>query len=147
VSFVASIALHLLRREFTVRLVTNDGTHLTREWLDRRSSAFSEGEILENLALVELRGNGYLASNLAAGTRPGDLTIGVFGELSRSDLVLLEPLSVPGSWNIAFTTAGGEGPGSPWVWAPVLPHSDLSSEWVAAATRLRTGRRPTRETA
>jgi uncharacterized protein (DUF58 family) len=145
VSLAASIAVHLLRREFAVRLVTTDGTHLTSGWHDKRAAPAIESEILEQLALLPVSHVGSIAVDLSAGSAPGDLIVGVFGSLSETDRLTLETPLSQATRNLAFTTHGETGPGGAWIWEQVLPGDDLAAHWASAGAQLKARRMDIRE--
>jgi hypothetical protein len=88
VSAAASIAVHLSRRGFAVRLVTAAGEDQSSAW-HLRESDLNAGPLLEALAVVQPVSLPRLDTNwLTEGTH-GGLTVAVFGAVYAADLPVL----------------------------------------------------------
>jgi hypothetical protein len=143
VSFTASVAVHLIRRDFAVRLVESDGTDLTGGWHLRGSAGAEEHEVLEALAMVETTTARRVSHNLAAGIGAGEIVVAVLGALSEPDDESLRALAARGTTALAFPMADDAGPSHPWIVTPVHGPDSFTDAWATAATGIRRTRRLT----
>jgi uncharacterized protein (DUF58 family) len=84
VSAVASIALHLSRRGFAVRLVTAAGEDPTSAW-HTREAELNTAPLLEALAVVQPVPLPAIATDWLADPTHGGLIVAVFGRLEAAD--------------------------------------------------------------
>ena len=139
VSVTASIASHLTRRGFAVRLVTAAGEDTSNAW-HLRDAGIDIGELLEALAVVQTDNRSTLdGSWLGEGAR-GGLTVAVFGSLEQHDLPILRRMSVHTTNALAIALdvdawAGGPGTGAGSA-APVLRHAGWRSVPLGPRDRL-----------
>ncbi|CAM3932265.1 DUF58 domain-containing protein [Nocardioides zeicaulis] len=112
VSAAASIAVHLTRQGYTVRLVTASGDSRETQWHSQTAEA-STIPLLEALAVVQLDHSPTPDTQwLAEGN--GGLVVGVFGHLADHDLPFLRRLQHHASANLAVALDVD-------AWAPHLP--------------------------
>ena len=139
VSVTASIASHLTRRGFAVRLVTAAGEDTSNAW-HLRDAGIDIGQLLEALAVVQTDNRSTLdGSWLGEGAR-GGLTVAVFGSLEQRDLPILRRMSVHTTNALAIALdvdawAGGPGTGTGSA-APVLGHAGWKSVPLGPRDRL-----------
>ena len=88
VSAAASIAVHLSRRGFAVRLVTATGEEPSSAW-HVRGAELNTGPLLEALAVVEAVSRPRLDTGWLAEGGHGGLTVAVFGNVEATDLPVL----------------------------------------------------------
>jgi uncharacterized protein (DUF58 family) len=88
VSVAASVAMHLSRRGFTVRLVTAHGEDPGTVW-HFRQAAMNTGPLLEELAVLEATSRQTIASDWLADTGHGGLVVGVLGKVDPVDHAVL----------------------------------------------------------
>lgn len=113
VSAAASIAVHLARQGYTVRLVTASGDSRETEWHSHTAEA-STIPLLEALALVQLDHSPAPDTQWLAEPGHGGLLVGVFGSLAEHDLPFLRRLQHHASSTIAIALDVD-------AWAPHLP--------------------------
>ena len=113
VSAAASIAVHLTRLGYTVRLVTASGDSRDTEWHSHSAEA-STAPLLEALAVVQLEHVAVPDTQWLAEPGYGGLTIGVFGSLTEGDLPFLRRLQHHASSSLAIALDVA-------AWAPHLP--------------------------
>ncbi len=87
VSAAASIAVHLSRRGFTVRLVTADGEDPASAW-HYRDAELNTGPLLEALAVVEPAARKRLDVGWLTDPTHGGLLVAVTGSIDDSDLLV-----------------------------------------------------------
>ena len=85
VSAAASIAVHLSRRGFTVRLVTATGEDPTNAW-HYREAELNTAPLLESLAVVEAVPQAWLETNWLADATHGGLLVAVTGAVGELDV-------------------------------------------------------------
>jgi hypothetical protein len=85
VSAAASIAVHLSRRGFTVRLVTATGEDPTNAW-HFREAELNTAPLLESLAVVESVPQAWLETNWLADATHGGLLVAVTGAVGELDV-------------------------------------------------------------
>jgi uncharacterized protein (DUF58 family) len=88
VSVAASVAVHLARRGFTVRLVTAAGEDRAAAWHDRDSD-LNTGPLLEALAVVEAIQTPRLDTSWLGEQSHGGLTVAVLGSVEALDIPVL----------------------------------------------------------
>ena len=93
VSVTASIAVHLSKRGFAVRLVTAAGEDTSHAW-HMRDTDLNTGPLLEALAVVGTDNRSHLDSSWLGEQTQGGLTIAVFGALDQRDLPLLRRMTL-----------------------------------------------------
>ncbi len=126
VSAAASVALHLGRTGYAVRVVTDSG-------VDLRCGADVDGrgepQLLDTLAIVEPSGNRSVDSGLRAVRRAGldGLVVTVLGALSRPDLDAVARLATGGVHGVAVLLDP-----STWVRGPRRPEGGTLSALEAA---------------
>ncbi len=84
VSAAASIAVHLSRRGFAVRLVTAQGEDTATLWHDR-SSATNSGPLLESLAVLGVATQPLISTTWLAESSRSGLTVAVLGAITEQD--------------------------------------------------------------
>lgn len=84
VSAAASIAVHLTRRGFAVRLVTASGEEPGNAW-HLRGADLSAGPLLESLAVIAAVHQPRLDTGWLSEGGHGGLTVGVFGAVDAAD--------------------------------------------------------------
>ncbi|MEI2712780.1 MAG: DUF58 domain-containing protein [Nocardioides sp.] len=146
ISAAASIALHVARAGFQVRLVTAVGEELGVEWHQRDDDS-SAAPLLASLAVLRLTSATHITSHWLAEAGSGGLTIGVFGALSTPDqpvvrrmrhtsgaaLALAVDVARWGGSTIPGQNSGEEATGmltrSGWRAAPLRPTDQLDTVW------------------
>lgn len=141
VSAAASIAVHLSKRGFAVRLVTATGEDPSSSW-HVRNADLNTGPLLEALAVVQVTGQNRLDTAwLTEGTH-GGLTVAVFGSIVPSDLPVLRRMQAQAgsamavaldvdAWTGAAPSAGAtqllgqQG----WRSVPLGPRDRLDAVW------------------
>ena len=127
----ASVALHLSRRGFMVRLVTASGEDASTTW-HSRDLEVSAGKLLEALALVDLDPSTSLDAGWLGEHSAGGVTVAVLGALAGPDLSLTRRVLHHSGLALALALDveawAGEGAGSA---APLL----LQQGWRAASLR------------
>ena len=88
VAAAASVAVHLTRRGFSVRLVTATGEEPGGVWHER-GAELNTGPLLEALAVVEPVHQGRLETGWLTEGAHGGLTVAVFGSVTGADLPIL----------------------------------------------------------
>jgi uncharacterized protein (DUF58 family) len=88
VSAAASIAVHLTRHGFAVRLVTASGEEPGSAW-HVRGADLNAAPLLESLAVVQVAHQGRLETSWLGEGAHGGLTVGVFGAIDAADLPVL----------------------------------------------------------
>ena len=88
VSATASIAVHLSRRGFAVRLVTATGEDPSSAW-HLREADLNTGPLLEALAVVQAVHQIHLETSWLSEAAHGGLTVAVFGGVEATDLPVL----------------------------------------------------------
>ena len=113
VSAAASIAVHLTRHGYTVRLVTASGDSRETQWHSHAGEA-STIPLLEALAVVQLDHSPVPDTQWLAEPGHGGLVVGVFGGLGDTDLPFLRRLGHHASSTLAIALDVD-------AWAPHLP--------------------------
>lgn len=139
VSVTASIAAHLTRRGFAVRLVTAAGEDTSNAW-HLRNAGIDIGPLLEALAVVQTDNRSTLDGSWLGESARGGLTVAVFGSLEQRDLPILRRMSVHTTNALAIALdvdawAGGSGAGAGGA-APVLRHAGWRSVPLGPRDRL-----------
>lgn len=88
VSAIASIAVHLSHRGFTVRLVTAAGEEAGTAW-HYRNADLNIGPLMEALAVLEPVARRRLDTTWLSEQSHGGLTVAVFGDLDSDDLPVI----------------------------------------------------------
>jgi uncharacterized protein (DUF58 family) len=88
----ASIALHLARRGFRVRLVTADGDEAAASWHEQGTVSTEAGPLLESLAVLQEAQIGHLRSAWMADSHQAGLLVAVLGEISTHDQSVLSKM-------------------------------------------------------
>jgi uncharacterized protein (DUF58 family) len=104
ITATASIAVHLSRLGFQVRLISADGEELEHAWHDGDVGAHAR-PILERLAALPGTDREELSTTWVDDTVTGGMFIGVFGALRDHDRAFLARLHSPGSASYAITLA------------------------------------------
>jgi uncharacterized protein (DUF58 family) len=162
VSAAASIAVHLGRRGFTVRLVTAAGEDSSGAW-HFRDVELNTGPLLEALAVVQSIPQPYLDTDWLAEPTHGGLVVAVVGALEPTDVPVLRRMQHHAGSTIALAldvdawvsrVPTGEGAAAlltrqGWRAASVGPRDRLDAVWQelgrTSAHASRTGREPERE--
>lgn len=97
----ASVAVHLERHGFTVRLVTSSGDLAGQGWHQRDAGA-DTGGLLEALASVQLSPAVAIDSSWLSETGNGGLTVAVLGAVDDADLALLRRVRHHAGTALAF---------------------------------------------
>lgn len=113
VSAAASVAVHLARRGFTVRLVTAAGEDSSAAWHLRDAEA-NTAPLLEALAVVALDHRPLMDTTWLAETGQGGMVVLVAGALSSADQPFLRRLEHHGSTPLAIALEVD-------AWAPHQP--------------------------
>jgi uncharacterized protein (DUF58 family) len=144
VSLCASIAAHLIRRDFSVRILAGDGEELSGGWHLRGSSRINLGEVLKTLALVETIASPRLHTAPVTALSPGEMVVAVLGRCDDQDRRILASFSPPGSTATAFLLDPTTELSFPWSGIPVTSREDFAGAWQTAgsvgATAMRTRR-------
>lgn len=93
VSVAASIAVHLSRRGFAVRLATAAGEDSTNPW-HLRDAGVDSGPLLEALAVVQIDRRPAMDGSWLGESARGGLTVAVLGGVDQHDMPLLRRMSV-----------------------------------------------------
>jgi uncharacterized protein (DUF58 family) len=101
ITATASIAVHLSRLGFQVRLISADGSELEHAWHD--GGASSSRPMLEHLAALPTIADGRLSTSWVEETGTGGLFLGVLGNLEDHDRRVLSRLHTPGSASYAIS--------------------------------------------
>ncbi len=88
VSAVASIAVHLSQRGFTVRLVTASGEDPNTPW-HFREAELNTGPLLETLAVVQSESRPHIETDWLAEPSHGGLIVAVVGHVAPEDVPIL----------------------------------------------------------
>jgi uncharacterized protein (DUF58 family) len=88
VSAAASIAVHLGRRGFTIRLVTASGEDPNNAW-HFREAELNTGPLLEALAVVQAIPQAHIATDWLAEPTHGGLVVAVVGAVEQADVPVL----------------------------------------------------------
>lgn len=150
----ASIATHLTRSGFEVRLVTADGSDHAQAWHDRAVPQ-STATVLEALAVMQQTRRPHLSTDWLVEQHRDALLIAVLGHLDDHDHAALRRMRLHGShplalaleveqWHGRAEGSGGGGAawltGLGWTAVPVAPGDSLPSLWQELGRRA--GRRP-----
>ncbi|WP_235739167.1 DUF58 domain-containing protein [Nocardioides alcanivorans] len=147
----ASIAAHLTRSGFQVRLVTADGTDPDRTWHER-DVAQSMGTVLESLAVMQQTPRSHLGTDWLVEQHSDALLIAVLGHLDDHDHAALRRMRLHGSHPLALALdveqwRGRSGAGDAawlsglgWTAVSVGPGDSLPALWKELGRRA--GRRP-----
>lgn len=98
----ASVAVHLERHGFTVRLVTSSGEVSGQGW-HQRSAGADTGGLLEALASVQLSTAAAVDSSWLSEAGSGGVTVAVLGAVDDSDVALLRRVRHHAGAALAFT--------------------------------------------
>ncbi len=145
VTAAASIAVHLTRRGFSVRLVTAHGEDPGTVWHDR-SAAMNTAPLLEGLAVLEQTTQPALDTSWLAESSHTGLTVAVLGALSDADRPVLRRMLHHSGSALAvgldveqWGTRAGASTGRPgtaawlaqqgWRAVPLAPRDSLASVW------------------
>ncbi len=156
VALTASIAVHLSRRGFAVRLVTASATE-EHGWHAHGTSDAESGPLLESLAVLRPSDRALIETSwLTSGdSRPGGLTVAVLGSLLPDDLPVLRRLQRASGTSAALVLdverwAGAGAPSVPavaelaaqgWRSVPVDPADPPARTWERLGLQ-QTGWRP-----
>ncbi|MBA2952304.1 DUF58 domain-containing protein [Nocardioides sp. MAH-18] len=144
VSAAASIAVHLTRRGFAVRLVTATGEEPGSAW-HVRGAELNAGPLLESLAVVTPVPQARLETSWLGEGAHGGLTVAVFGGIVSHDLPVLRRMQhhaasalavavdvdawIGGAPGTATQLLGQQG----WRAAPLGPRDRLDAVWQELA--------------
>lgn len=98
----ASVAVHLERHGFTVRLVTSSGDLAGQGW-HQRSTGADTGGLLEALASVQLSPAATVDSSWLSEAGSGGVTVAVLGAVDDADVALLRRVRHHAGTALAFT--------------------------------------------
>lgn len=115
VSCAASIAVHLARRGYAVRLVTASGEDRTTAW-HSRSAEVNTAPLLEALAVVQLEHSPTLDTQWLAEPGHGGLLVAVLGGVGEAEGPFLQRLQHHAATSLALALDVD-------AWAPQLPPS------------------------
>jgi uncharacterized protein (DUF58 family) len=159
VDAIASVAVHLAARGYSLRLVGGGSTGAGARIEDSTGHVGSSAPVLDALATVATAGEQQLhrAAADAARTAAGGLVVAVLGQLDEADLAILGGLLQPGTRAIAVLAGSSTGPvvagpvlseaerrgehlrASGWEVAVAQPGEDVARAWL----RLGSGQHPT----
>ncbi len=156
VSAVASIAVHLSQRGFTVRLVTASGEDPNTPW-HFREAELNTGPLLETLAVVQSESRPHIETDWLAEPSHGGLIVAVVGHVAPEDVPILRRMQHHAGSAMALALdvdawVGGAGDGSAgplltrqgWRAAALGPRDRLDAVWQdlgkSGAQVTRTGR-------
>jgi len=141
VSASASIAVHLSRRGFTVRLATAAGEEPGSSW-HFRDAELNTGALLEALAVVQAIPAAHLDTGWLAEPTHGGLVVAVLGGVDPTDLPVLRRMQHHSGSAIAlaldveaWVARGSDGGAAPlltrqgWRAVPVGPRDRLDAVW------------------
>lgn len=151
VSAAASIALHLSRRGYTVRLAMANGEESGAAWHSREAE-LNTGPLLESLAVVSLLDLDQPDTAWLSGAGQAGLIIGVFGALDAADSPFLQRLGQHAGSSLAIALDVDSWVGAPggrqtlplltrtgWRATELPAHDRIESAWqrlsAAGATR------------
>lgn len=140
VSTAASVAVHLSRRGFHVRLATADG--IDADW-HSRDADLDTSALLESLALLETSDQPRLSAGWLTEHTQGGVTVAVLGAITAADAPVLSRMRHHNTVALALALDVGAwvgGPGSPavpvpllarqgWRCVPFTPQSRLDAVW------------------
>jgi len=156
VSAVASIAVHLSQRGFTVRLVTASGEDPNTPW-HFREAELNTGPLLETLAVVQSESRPHIETDWLAEPSHGGLIVAVVGHVAPEDVPILRRMQHHAGSAMALALdvdawVGGAGDDSAaplltrqgWRAAALGPRDRLDTVWQdlgkSGAQVTRTGR-------
>jgi uncharacterized protein (DUF58 family) len=85
VSFAASVAVHLVQRGFSVRLVTASGEEHGTVWHEHGAAGTETGPLLESLAVLADTGRAHLDARWLSDGGHSGLLVAVLGDLDDRD--------------------------------------------------------------
>ncbi len=116
VSVAASVALHLGRRGFTVRLVTAHGEDPNTAW-HFRDAELNTAPLLESLAVLEASSSSTIDADWLADSGQGGLVFAVLGATLPGDLAILRRMRHHAGAALAMVLDVG-------AWLPLQPRTD-----------------------